>query len=199
MVPMPSPTFDELLQSRIHEWGGHRDGHGPPPAAQLAPPHNSAEPTSIDLAITLYRDDAGAAVSIDRFECWPDGFTAWIRHDGHPPQSEHEQQVFTSRAHNILGEPRSSFRLAIVYNDGRWSATVNSAARDRFDGVLLTSIEGGSLQRGLEERLYVWPRPPNGPISIITEWRGRRLPALEHELDGEQIHQASVEAATRRS
>jgi hypothetical protein len=61
-------------------------------------------------------------------------------------------------------------------------------------GPLMFGRGGGGGGAKWEQRYWVWPLPPAGPMAFVCEWPARAIPLTEHEVDGTRIREAASSA-----
>lgn len=90
-----------------------------------------------------------------------------------------------------------SLRFGVAFADGRKAVSYGrpGAPDDEAPAVALRRAgAGGGGSRGFEFAFWVYPLPPEGPVTVALEWPERGVAETLHELDG-----AAIAAAGARS
>ena len=92
--------------------------------------------------------------------------------------------------------PGESLRVGVVFADGRRTTAVeNFPPRAVSVGdVRLLPLGGGGTQTRYDQRFWVEPSPPAGPLGVVVEWDRRNLPETRAELDAGAILAAAERA-----
>jgi len=96
--------------------------------------------------------------------------------------------------------PGEVLRLGLMYADGRRTAA--AAARplgdDHADPGRLVMLEGGSSgsPRRWDGDFWVYPLPPEGPVTFVASWPRYGVAETRVELDGATIREAAGRAVT---
>ena len=141
--------------------------HPGPPDHLLGQP----VPTEVVVART-----PTVVVAVDRVVAYPNGFELGV----------------TVRTHDepVPGSFETGTRRS-------WSGTAAFPGQSLtvgLDGNLtIVPVSGSGTQTRFDQRFWVMPLPPPGPVSLIVEWPARDLPEARADLDGSAI----VEAAAR--
>ena len=144
--------------------------HPGPPDHMLGQP----VPTEVVVART-----ATVVVAVDRVVAYPNGFELGV----------------TARTRN---EPvPGSFDTG---NRRAWSGTAAFAGESlkvRLDANLaVIPVSGSGTQARFDQRYWVMPLPPPGPLGVVVEWPARELPETRAELHGAAIVEAAARAET---
>jgi hypothetical protein len=89
--------------------------------------------------------------------------------------------------------PGESLRFGIVFADGRRSFTDNFAQGTPASGLMLVPLNGVGTTARFDQRFWVRPLPPPGPVGLIVEWKARGIVETRVEIPAEAI----IEAASR--
>jgi hypothetical protein len=98
------------------------------------------------------------------------------------------------------GASTDSLRLGVGFADGRRTSIEDQVGRmwnplEPPDGPLLM-FRGGSGGGGnrFEMRLWLWPLPPPGDLTLALEWSSRGVPETIHVIDAQTILDAAERA-----
>ena len=99
-----------------------------------------------------------------------------------------------------------SMGLGISFSDGRASATSPTGVQEQVmsytsayaagenppepEGPVIGRLGGGGGGRRWDMNFWVWPLPPDGPMTITCRWPARGLPEGSVEVDGLAIRRA---------
>ncbi len=146
----------------------------------------------VQIEAVLAQADA-VVVAVDRVVAYPTGFelhvTVRTRDDQLSGTTEpaHPRSWAGSAAF-----PGESLRLGVAFSDGRRATTDDRQASVTGD-LRLIPLSGTGTSCRFDQRFWVQPLPPEGPLSLLVEWSGRDLPETGVDVPGDAI----IEAATR--
>jgi len=60
--------------------------------------------------------------------------------------------------------------------------------------VRLVPLHGSGTQGRFDQRFWVEPLPPPGPLGVVVEWERRDVPETRVDLDGSAIVDAAARA-----
>lgn len=98
--------------------------------------------------------------------------------------------------------PPDIFRFGVQFSDGRRGMTFGEPIGGQFRGkpdeepkgpVLIARLFGGGGRRA-DFRYWVWPLPPQGPLTLACEWPAQGIPVSTKDLDSAPILEASASA-----
>ena len=98
--------------------------------------------------------------------------------------------------------PPDVFRFGVQFSDGRRGMTfgepIGGQLRRKPDEepkgpVLVARLFGGGGRRA-DFRYWVWPLPPQGPLTLACEWPVHGIPVSTRDLDSAPILEASAHA-----
>ena len=95
----------------------------------------------------------------------------------------------------VASFPGESVRVAVVFADGRRGAVDNFSSAPAGD-VQLIAIHGHGTQTRFDQRFWVEPLPPPGPLGVVVEWERRGLTESRADLDAGAIVDAASRAET---
>lgn len=91
--------------------------------------------------------------------------------------------------------PGESVRVSVVFADGRRGMLDNFSSRQTGD-VRLAPIEGHGTQTRFDQRFWVEPLPPPGPLGVVVEWERRGLAETRADVDAGAILEAAAKTET---
>jgi hypothetical protein len=138
------------------------------PAVVIAVQRLTAYPTGFEMEVTVRTKDEPVEGSFDRIQRRVWGGTAAF--------------------------PGESLRVGVVFADGRRTMTENFRDRLPSGNITLLPMGGGGSQTRFDQRYWVAPLPPPGPLGVVVEWATRDLPETRVDLDGAAIVAAAAEA-----
>ncbi len=93
----------------------------------------------------------------------------------------------------------NALRFVIRFADGREAIADNRPGHPADPGRQLPRISfrsGQGSDSEWEHRMWVWPLPPPGPLTILCEWPAMAIPETTAVLDASVILDAAAGAAT---
>jgi hypothetical protein len=93
--------------------------------------------------------------------------------------------------------PDDVLRFGVQMADGTKATNLFipvSSPEDLPTGPVLMQRGGGGGERGWRQGWWLWPLPPEGPLTFVCEWPARGIPITTHEIDAGPIRQAATEA-----
>jgi hypothetical protein len=158
-------------------------------------------PGSVAAEVVLIRTDQ-VAVAVGSVRAYPNGFelTVHVRLRG-------EDEVIGPGPVDPFGwhrhrgpahAPDEALRLGVMYADGRRVATdaINGepSPGDDPERLVLCRGGGGGDDRRWDADFWVYPLPPEGPVTLVASWLERGITEARTELDGAAIRQAAQHA-----
>lgn len=176
---IPQPPRPELVRQPRPVW--------------MQPDH--VIPGSVPGELLLIRTER-VAVAIGSIRAYPNGFefTALVRMRGEAEYGSGWSDPFDrmGRRGNTSGDV---LQLGLLYADGRRAASggghFGSDKGERV--VLLPGGSGGTPQR-LDSNFWVYPLPPDGPVTFVASWPEHGVAETRAELDGAAIRAAVARA-----
>lgn len=201
-VEMTEVAFDEDLDDDLFAFPAGPET--PPPVRPLAgrPPSRSVFGPPDDVlgrpvpvaAVVARADDV--VIAVHRVTVYPTGLelelTVRIRET---PVVGSFDQVRRRTWGGTSAFPGESLRVGVVFGDGRRAQTENFRTPSTGD-VTLLPMGGSGSQTRFDQRFWVAPLPPPGPLGITVEWPGRDLAETRVDLDGAAIVAAAAAAET---
>ena len=205
-VAMTSVAFDEDLDPALFELpdtpqvserslpvpGEHRPTSAPHP--RQGPPDGVLGQPVAGFTVVARTDTI--VVAADRIVAYPTGFEfgITIRANDRPAHGSFDDQ--RQRAWSgVAAFPGESVRVAVVFADGRRGAVDNFSSAPAGD-VQLIPLHGHGTQTRFDQRFWVEPLSPRGPLSVVIEWKRRGLPETRADLDAAAIVEAAARAET---
>ncbi len=157
-------------------------------------------PGSVPAEVVLIHTEQ-VAVAVGSVRAYPNGFEFTLHTrlrsedetgpGGAGPLERHGHRRGTQAPEDVL-------RLGVMYADGRRAATTGGHLRPDDDAdagrlVLLENGGGGSARRW-DGDFWVYPLPPDGPVTFVASWLEQRVAETRAELDGAAIRKAARRA-----
>ncbi|MEU4689239.1 hypothetical protein [Actinoplanes sp. NPDC023714] len=169
----------------------------PPPPRWLKP--EEVLGGSVAAEFLLARGE-GAAVGLGGIVGYPEGFTfavtAVLR------EEDRHGRLYHEAFHHDLGGagpvPPGFLRVGVLFADGKAVSNVGGHPDLPWDaeppGPLLMSDRGGGGGRRYGMSYWVWPLPPEGPVTFVCEWPARGIGESRVEIDAALIREAAGRA-----
>jgi hypothetical protein len=207
-VAMTSVAFDEDLDPALFEFP---DGPqvlesslpvpGEPRRPPAFQPHRGPPDAVLGEPVAgrtiVARTDA-LVIAVDRIVAYPTGFELGITVRSHDaPVSGSFDEVRLRSWSGSSAFPGESLHVGVVFADGRRSSVANFPSQRHATGdVRLVPLRGGGTQLRFDQRFWVEPLPPPGPLGVVVEWDRRGLPETRADLDAGAIIAAASRAET---
>jgi hypothetical protein len=204
-VSMTSVAFDDELDPALFEFPDVPDVYPPslpvPGQPRRPAPHPRVGPPDEVLGepvggrTVVARTDT-LVVAVDRIVAYPNGFElgVTVRTQSEPVHGsfdDHRQRAWSG----VSAFPGESIRVSVVFADGRRGEAGNFGPAPA-GAVKLLPIQGHGSQTRFDQRFWVEPLPPPGPLGVIVEWQRRELAETRAELDAGVIVEAARKAET---
>lgn len=176
----------------------------PPPPPEPVRPRpvwtqpDAVIPGSVPAEVLVIRTEQ-VAVAVGSLRAYPNGFefTVHVRVRGEGEMRPGWHDPFDR--HGRRGEePGELLRLGILFADGRRAATT---ARDSWPdeeadpGRLVLRQGSGSASAGrYDSDFWVYPLPPEGPVTFVASWLRYGVAETRAEVDGTAIRAAAGRA-----
>jgi hypothetical protein len=176
---------DALTPEEFEQWQRLRE-----------PPDNEV-PEPVPSAALLARTD-DVAVALTSVAACSTGFSFEVavrmRHTPDPFDDPFGWAVRGpgSDGHLLVGVEFADGRRASVLDGFGWPPRPGRSGGE--DDVVLTPTSGNGGGRSFDQRWWVSPLPPDGPLRVVVRWDARGLQEAVSELDG-----SAVAAAGRRA
>ena len=203
---MTAVRFDEDLPDEVFAFpvadeptpagGPPRGATGPsrrPPVSRPGGPPDDMLGETVPVGRSLVRSDS-VLVVLDRVVAYPEGFELYVSVRTRDEQVAGATEPMHPRSWSgTTAFPGESLRLGVVFADGRRSFTDNFAQGTRASGIMLAPLNGVGTTARFDQRFWVRPLPPTGPVGLIVEWKARGIAETGVEIPAEVI----IEAASR--
>ena len=153
----------------------------------------------VPLQFVIARSPA-AVVAVRRITAYHNGFAFEISArllPGHELTDSSYSFGLRARSRTQGGLPDELFRFGLEFADGSTVTSLDVAAVNepkRPRRPILAGGGGGGGDRRYDLRYWVWPLPPSGKLTFLTEWPAEGLPLTPHEIDSEPIRTAAEAA-----
>lgn len=160
-------------------------------------------PGSVPAEVVLIRTEQ-VAVAVGSVRAYSNGFefTVYIRlrREDEASWPGHSDPFERHRPRRGTEGSDDELRLGILYADGRRAATTGGHWRppdDDDDGrLVLQQGGGGGRSRSCDWDFWVYPLPPDGPVTLVASWLRHGIGESRAELDGGAIRSAARRAVT---
>jgi hypothetical protein len=203
---MTSVAFDEDLDPALFEFPDAPEiserSLAVPVERRLRPaPHPRQGPPEGVLGqpvagLTVVARTETMVVAADRIVAYPSGFEfgITIRTNERPAHGSFDDQRQRAWA-GVAAFPGESVQVAVVFADGRRGAVDNFSSAPAGD-VRLIPIHGHGTQTRFDQRFWMEPLPPPGPLGVVVAWERRGLAESRADLDAGAIVEAASRAET---
>jgi hypothetical protein len=189
----------------------------PPPPREIPDPEEFDEPewfgpprhelgAAIPLRIVLARTDQ-LAIAIVEATAYTNGFELkLVRRLRKQSYEEFEDfdfhhPVMWKRRQELLEKgqlPPELFRFGVEFSDGSKATTLaghpfEAGLDEKPEGPVLMERGGGGGGGNWDERYWVWPLPPDGPLAFVCEWPAKGVPLTRREFDAGLIREAAAQ------
>lgn len=175
----PDPVAEDEVDEDYDqpEWAGH--------------PH-AVVPGRSNQVATLFRAEAATLV-LCCIDAYPIGLEFNLRMLTAATERDHMPLDFDGAKHS----PRS-VRFGVQFSDGRnWSnlspAATYPISSERED-IVVMSQGGGGGGRFWEFRFWLWPLPPEGPLTFYADWPAKSIPETSTVLDATELRSLAQSA-----
>jgi len=214
-VAMTSVGFDEDLDPALFEFPDDpevaQSSLPVPGAARRPTPHRQQGPPDGVLGepvagYTVVARTDTMVVAADRIVAYPTGFELGITvrindRPAHASFDDRRQRAWSG----VSAFPGESVRVSVVFADGRRAVVDNftsgrsgppSGNAAPAGAVQLIPIHGHGSQNRFDQRFWIEPLPPRGPLGVVVEWERRGLAETRADLDAGAIVEAAAKAET---
>ena len=174
----------------------------PPPARSLRPAWarpDTVVPGSVPAEVMLIRTDE-VAVAVGSVRAYPCGFEFTVHVRWRRAEDEFGYRDPFERRQHPRGAPRpgDALRLGVLDAVGRRTSTTarHPVPRDDPPSLVMEQGGGGGGDRSWDMNFWVYPLPPEGPVTLVASWLQQGVPETRAELDGAAIREAAARAVT---
>ncbi|GIJ43323.1 hypothetical protein Val02_02090 [Virgisporangium aliadipatigenens] len=169
----------------------------PPPPEPARPawlPDEAVLPGAVPETTVLARTD-DVVVALGDLHAYPNGFAFTLTVVLREPQREGGGRFL--RHFHARPLPADFLRFGLRFADGTVLTNLDPRPADPDEeGPRLLPQGGSGGQRRHEQRYWVWPLPPSGPVDVVCEWPARGIPETTVALDGDVVREAAGRAVT---
>jgi hypothetical protein len=171
-APPPPPPSPHPLPPPYQPW------MGPPPGWQGG---------FVPVRVTLGRG-TGHLVTLGPIDAYPEGISASLNIVSRAPDLG---------GHLMMEQEEGAHRFGVAYADGRrWqSGMPNAMSYDPGPNDLVVQWRGGGGgSNDFRMNLWLWPLPPDGPVTFAFEWTMAGIPETLATVDGSVFRAAATTA-----
>jgi len=182
--------FDITPERRRPRWGG--DGH------RIWSRPDGVVPGVAHIGLILIRTE-GMAVAVSSVAVYPNGFEFNVHARLHHEQFTWGKSPLDPSADPVTVQyPEQALRLGILYADGRRARSrshqpISLDDTDR-EGLVLNETGTGGTERQWDGRFWVYPLPPDGPVTFVASWQLWGVTEVTAALDSSVIYDAAGRA-----
>jgi len=175
----------------------------PEPARPPTPPWAKPDdvlPGSAGIELLLAHNDE-AAVAISELRAYPAGFSFMVSVVLRQDDGSDVLGDLTRRMHSRHGSgelPAEFLRLGIEFADGAVASNIGGripvSDQATPEAPLLMPDSGGGGDRRYDMNYWVWPLPPDGPVTFVCAWPVVGIGESSATVDAAVIHAAAARA-----
>jgi hypothetical protein len=165
----------------------------PPPTPADGPPDGVVGGPVAMTAVLV--GATSLVVAVDRLVAYPGGFEMGVT------VRTQADAVFGSfdaahprRWSGASAFPGESLRIGVVFADGSEAWSSNFSEVPEGSGVTLAPLNGSGTQTRFDQRFWVTPLPPPGPLGLVAAWPGRDIPETRVDIPAEPLLEAARRA-----
>lgn len=168
----------------------------------VRPPHGVMPGCSCQRAALVRTDDV--VLLLDGFLAYPNGVEFRLLGAIRPVGSVSPLSEIAawSQSHRAAKTPDGQLtddfmRLAIIFGDGTEWTNVGWRpvfGRDAPADRMVIERGGHGDDRSFENRWWIWPLPPPGPIAFVCSWPARGIDDARAVIDGDEIRACAADA-----
>lgn len=191
--PPPPPEPPERDDFETPEWFG--------------PPRNVlGAPVPIRLVLARTRD---VVLAVTDATAYPKGFDLTLAVRSRPPADDDDfdpfelDDPFTWRHRRRRGRgeiPPEFLRFGIEFADGEKATNLGGpftlGPEKQPEGPVLMPHSGGGGGGDWDQKFWVWPLPPPGPLAFVCEWPAKEIELTRKEIDAQLVRGAAEHAET---
>jgi hypothetical protein len=179
----------------------------PPPPEPVRRPRpawmqpDAVIPGSVPGEVILIRTEQ-VAVAVGSIRAYPNGleFAVHVRLRGSAEDDTEWpwRDLFDRHVRGGRQPADDALRLGVLYADGRRAATKGDRQRPDEDAdpdrLVLRQLGGGGSARRWDGDFWLYPLPPQGPVTFVASWLRHGVAETRAELDGAAIREAAGRA-----
>lgn len=167
----------------------------PPPHDQpewAAPPRGVLPSVSTQRAVLVHTDDL--ALVVQRFSVYPNGVTFELLCERRTPDRPEDRFLWELRYPPAGALPDTFVRFGVVFGNGSSWSNLDPApgAHPRVPVVWGQGGGGGGGQ--WRQEYWVWPLPPDGPLTFVLSWPSEGIDEVSAEVDATELRERATEA-----
>ena len=171
-----------------------------PPMPEWLGPRENVLPASFPLDLVLARNER-VAIFVHSGRASENGFEFVLALRLREPRQGRAHDPVMAW-HGVGGEISDDvLRFGVAFADGR-KATVFDRFRPPWPPdedpappeIVLMQRGGGGGGSSWEMRFWVWPLPPEGALTFVTEWPSERIAVSQADLDSAVVRDAAARA-----
>ena len=171
----------------------------PPPIVEYRPPPWSGVPenvlpASVALDVVLVRTDR-VGVAICGARAYPDGVAFAVQILRQEPPDPRDR--FRAPFHFHGPRERGDLRLGVGFADGRRAVLGEGHRvfdRGQAPDIVVVEAGGGGGMRHWHGRCWLWPLPPEGPLTFACAWTDEGVEETSVVVDAAPIRAAAARA-----
>jgi hypothetical protein len=154
-------------------------------------------PGSVPAEVVLIRTDQ-IAVAVGSVRAYPNGFEFAVhtrRRSDDETTGPGAADPFGWHSRRRTTAPENVLRLGVMYADGRRVATTSEhLPGDDPERLVLQQGGGGGSSLTWDADFWVYPLPPEGPVTLVVSWLEHGITEARAELDGGAVREAAQHA-----
>lgn len=169
----------------------------PVPEPQKQPlwlgPSGNVVGVAVPVRLVLARTDE-AAVVVDGLAAFPSGFELVLSVRVRAPRRQWSP-LGLWREEGHVGLPDDVLRFGIELANGRKATTLSGFPDPgEAEGPVLIPRDGTGGVTRWDQRYWVWPLPPPGPLAFVCEWPAEGISLTRAEIDAGLVLEAAARA-----
>jgi hypothetical protein len=154
-------------------------------------------PGSVPGELLLIRTGQ-VAIAIGSIRAYPDGFEFTVHVRRRTSDETGERHAGDPFNWHPRAYRENALRLGVLYADGRRIATTSGPAGrpDTLEDLVISWRGGGGSDRSWDQEFWLYPLPPDGPVTFIASWTEHGVTETRVELDSAPIREAAGRAVT---
>ncbi|MEC3980022.1 hypothetical protein [Amycolatopsis sp. H20-H5] len=155
-------------------------------------PREYIVPAILPWAVPLGRSER-TVVALRTAEVWPEAVTLRL-------SVYSRDSLLDEPGEGLIDHRRvpdyNALLVGVLFADGTRasSETISVPSAAQPGGPVLRAKGLGGTQFQVEHEIFLWPLPPEGPLTVIVQWLHRGIAETHTELDGAAIRAAAKDA-----